>query len=171
MPLGGSMCVYLCKKYSKVWWLHRKDSTLSALQDAEVTLAAPWSVLVQGNTCQCYRVLHGLMRAGESIIKIVPQVPLSLYGIFLWGVQADAIPWHLCTELAGQESSTSGADESVQAPFCLCNRSKMSTWMRGRCCLQQGNWSRGRLLVDFSTVPNPPTAYLRIIPSPCHVLK
>lgn len=51
-----------------------------------VTLAAPWSALVQGSKCQCYGVLHGLMRAGESIIKIVPQVPLSLCGIFLCGV-------------------------------------------------------------------------------------
>lgn len=39
--------------------------------------------------------------------------------------------------------------------------------MRGRHCLQQGNLSRGRVIVDFSTVPNPPTAYSESSPLLC----
>lgn len=39
--------------------------------------------------------------------------------------------------------------------------------MKGRHCLQQGNLSRERLIVDFSTAPNPPTAYSESSPLLC----
>lgn len=154
------VCI-LCKKCSKFWWLHRKDATPPALQKAESDTRSPMVCSCSGEQVP---VLWGIAQSNESRRKCNQDCSTGA-SVLVGDISVR------CT----RQSNVAWQDRShpllglmsVQAPFWLCSRNKVSTWMRGRHCLQQGNWSRGRLIVDFSTVSHPATAYFKIIPSLC----
>lgn len=80
MLLGGSVGVFCVKSAQISGDFIGRTPLPVQFRKLSVTLAAPWFVLVQGNKCQCCGVLRG---AGENVIRIVPQVPLSVWWIFL----------------------------------------------------------------------------------------
>lgn len=60
MPLDGSVCVFCAKSAQNSGDFIGRILLPLHVRRLRVALAAPWSVLAQGNKCQCCGVLHSL---------------------------------------------------------------------------------------------------------------